>query len=174
MSYQNGKVRHGAGDQRDRASNPAIAPLAKARRRIQKPPESNRACVHLAKVLKAPVSESAWPANEQIRQGEFQQHGAQVASESAFGQMAVTHLEPNVQAKRKRRTSNQRLSPPFAGALEGLVPAVPIFIPADQICRERSLRDLKSQKEERSSGSTATVLLTAELLTRRWVQGNDS
>jgi hypothetical protein len=81
---------------------------------------------------------------------------------------------PNVQAKRKRRTRNKRPGHPVARALGGLVPAVPIFIPADQVCQERSHRDLKSEKEERSFGSTATVPLTPELLTRRWVQGRAS
>jgi hypothetical protein len=81
---------------------------------------------------------------------------------------------PNVQAKGKRRTRNKRPSPPVARALGGLVPAVPIFVPADQVCQERSHRDLKPEKEKRSIGLTATVPLTAESLTRRWVQGRDS
>jgi hypothetical protein len=142
--------------------------------RIQKLSESNRTGARPTKLLEAPASESVWAADEQIRQGELQQHGAQVAGMSAFGQMAITHPVPNVQAKKKRLTRNKRPSPPYAGALGGRVPAVPIFIPASQISQERSPRDLKSKKEERPFGSTDNVLLTAELLNRRWVQGKAS
>jgi hypothetical protein len=177
MSDQNGTVWRGAGNQRHRVSNPAVAPLTKARpaRRIQKLPESKRTGDHhLAKVLEAPASDSVSSADEQIRQGELQQHGAQVASTNAFGQMAMTHLVPNVQAKWKRRTRDKRPSLPSARALGGSVPAVPIFIPADQICQERSHRDSKPEKVGHPCGSTDTVPLSAELLTRRWVRGNAS
>jgi hypothetical protein len=158
------------------ASNSAVAPLTKARPaiRIQKLSESHRTGAHTTKLLEAPASESVWAADEQIRQGEPQQHGAQVTGMSAFGQMAITDPVPNAQAKRKRRPRNKRPSPPYAGALGGLVPAGPIFIPAGQICQERSHRDLKSKKEGRPFGSTDNVLLTAELLNRRWVQGKAS
>jgi hypothetical protein len=73
-----------------------------------------------------------------------------------------------------RRPRNKRPSPSFARALGGLVPAVPIFIPAAQICQERSHRDSKSEKKKRPFGATDTAPLTAELLNRRWVQSKAS
>jgi len=69
---------------------------------------------------------------------------------------------------------NNRLSALPARALGGLVPTVPIFIPADRICEERSQRDSKRKKKGHSSGSTDAVPLSAELLTRRWVRGKAS
>jgi hypothetical protein len=134
MSDQNGTVWRGAGSQRHRVSNPAVAPLTKARpaRRIQKLSESKRTGGHhLAKVLEAPASDSVSSADEQIRQSELQQHRAQVERTNGFGQMAMTHPVTNVQAKWKRRTRDKRPSLPSARALGGSFPAVPIFIPAD-------------------------------------------
>jgi hypothetical protein len=74
MSDQNGIVWRGAGDQRHRASSPAVAPFTKARAaiRIQKLSESSPTGAYSTKVLEAPASESAWAADEQIREGELQ------------------------------------------------------------------------------------------------------
>jgi hypothetical protein len=74
----------------------------------------------------------------------------------------------------ERLPRTKRPSPSFARVLGGLVPAVPVFIPAKQICQERSQRDAKSESKERSFGATDAGLLTAELLNRRWLQGEAS
>jgi hypothetical protein len=144
MSDQSGAASRSAGNQRRRAPNPAIISLTKAgpARRIQKLSESKQPGAHLAKVLEAPAS---------------------------VNRMAMTHLVPAVQVKCPRRTRDKR--PSHASALCGLVPAVPIFIPAGQICQERSHRTSQREKARHPCDATDTVPLSAEILTRRWVRG---
>ena len=85
------------------------------------------------------------------------------------------HRTSNMQDKWKRRARDKRPGPPSERALGGRVPAVPIFIPADQIRRqERFRRDSKPKKEATPCDTTAVVPLSAELLTRRWVRGKAS
>src|SRR5580698_714328 len=107
-------------------------------------------------------------------------------------QLEGTHQEPVVQrvssatsvptvgkAPTQRNRSNRNRAP-VAGALSGSVSAAPVFIPAEQIRQERSKREAASGMKHEvggPAGSTAAVLvapLTAELLTRRWLQGRVS
>src|ERR1700733_4643016 len=104
-------------------------------------------------------------------------------------QLESPHQEPVVQrvssatsaprvgkAPTQRNRSNRNRAP-VAVALSGSVSAAPVFIPAEQIRQERSQREAASGKNEEvggPAGSTAAVAaapLTAELLTRRWLQG---
>ena len=104
-------------------------------------------------------------------------------------QLEGTHHEPVVQrvssatsvptvgkAPTQRNRSNRNRAP-VAVALSGSVPAAPVFIPAEQIRQERSQREAASGTNHEvggPAGSTAAVAaapLTAELLTRRWLQG---
>ena len=104
-------------------------------------------------------------------------------------QLESPHQEPVVQrvssatsvptvgkAPTQRNRSNRNRAP-VAVALSGSVPAAPVFIPAEQIRQERSRREAASGTNHEGggpAGSTAAVPaapLTAELLTRRWLQG---
>ena len=87
----------------------------------------------------------------------------------------VNKGEPTMSPTNGTVWRDRRRSPLSARALGGLVPAVPIFIPPDQIRRqERFRRDLKPEQEGHPCGSTDTGPLSAELLTRRWVRGKSS
>ena len=103
-------------------------------------------------------------------------------------QLEGTHQEPVVQRVSSaisaptvgkaptQRNRSKRNRAPVAGALSGSVSAAPVFIPAEQIRRERSQRGAASGTKHEvggPAGSTAAVPvapLTAELLTRRWLQ----
>ena len=104
-------------------------------------------------------------------------------------QLEGTHQEPVVQrvssatsaprvgkAPTQRNRSNRNRAP-VAVALSGSVSAAPVFIPAEQIRQDRSQRGAASGTKHEvggPAGSTAAVPaapLTAELLTRRWLQG---
>ena len=84
---------------------------------------------------------------------------------------------PTVGKAPTQRNRSNRNRAPVAVALSGSVPAAPVFIPAEQIRRERSQREAASGTNHEGGGpdgSTAAVPvapLTAELLTRRWLQG---
>ena len=103
-------------------------------------------------------------------------------------QLESPHQEPVVQrvssatsaprvgkAPTQRNRSNRNRAP-VAVALSGSVSAAPVFIPAEQIRQERSQREAASGTNHEvggPAGSTAAVAaapLTAELLTRRWLQ----
>jgi hypothetical protein len=103
-------------------------------------------------------------------------------------QLEGTHQEPVVQrvdsaisvptvgkAPTRRNRSNRNRAP-VAVALSGSVSAAPVFIPAEQIREERSQRATASGTKHEvggPAGSTAAgpvAPLTAELLTRRWLQ----
>jgi hypothetical protein len=87
---------------------------------------------------------------------------------------------PTVGKAPTQRNRGNRNRAPVAAALSGSVSAAPVFIPAEQIRQERSQREAASGTKHEGGGpdgSTAAVPvapLTAELLTRRWLQGPGS
>src|SRR5271163_3993119 len=84
---------------------------------------------------------------------------------------SVTKRKRTMSAQNGSVRRDKRPGPLSARALGGLVPTVPIFIPADQICQERSHRDSTPEKERHACDSTDTVPLSDELLTRQWIRG---
>jgi hypothetical protein len=104
-------------------------------------------------------------------------------------QLESPHQEPVVQRVRSaisvptfgkaptQRNRSKRNRAPVAVALSGSVSAASVFIPAEQIRQERSQREAASGTNHEGGGpggSTAAAPvapLTAELLTRRWLQG---
>jgi hypothetical protein len=99
-------------------------------------------------------------------------------------QLEGPHQEPVVQRVRSaisvptvgkeptQRNRSKRNRVPVAVALSGSVSAAPVFIPAEQIRKERSQREAASRTKHEGGGPAgSTATLTAELLTRRWLQG---
>jgi hypothetical protein len=66
----------------------------------------------------------------------------------------------------KRETRRGRVSP-MPRALGGMVPAVPVFIPAARVQQELTQKAEAGTKEE----GALEMPVTVELLTQRWVQG---
>jgi hypothetical protein len=107
-------------------------------------------------------------------------------------QLEETHQEPVVQRISSairvptvgktptQQNRSKRHRTPVAVALSGSVSATPVFIPAEQIRRERSQREAASGTKHEdgepagSSAAAPVAPLTAELLTRRWLQGSVS
>ncbi len=140
-------------------------------RRLKKPAVSIPGAARLASAPEPAALESALVLDDQIRQEQPQGQRAQVGDESAFGQIATTPVVVRVQKQRKRRTLSKPSVTPLATPLGGVVPTGPIFIPAELIRQKRSQSRQESVMERSASGPPATVPLTAELLTQRWIQG---
>jgi hypothetical protein len=136
--------------------------------RLKKPAVSNLRAASLAKAPAPAASESALVL--EIRQEHPQGQRAQVVEESAFGRIVPTPRVARVQTQRKRRSPSKLSVTPLATPLGGLVPTGPIFIPAEQIRQKQSQSRQESVMERGASGPSATVSLTAELLTQRWIQ----
>jgi hypothetical protein len=116
------------------------------------------------------VSEPALVLVEQIPHEEHQAQRGRLAEESALGQIVTTLLTAKVPTKRRRSTLSKAPVAPLATALGGVIPDVPIFIPAERVRLERFKRQPASVIERGPFGLNATVPLTVELLTQRWLQ----
>jgi hypothetical protein len=149
-----------------------VSPRKKARpaMRLKKPAVSNPGAARLAQAPAPAASESAPVLDDQTRQEQPQEQRAQVVVESAFDQIATTPLVARVQTQRKRRALSKLSVTPPATPLGGLVPTRPIFIPAELIRQKQSQSRQESVMERGASGPPATVPLTAELLTQRWIR----
>ena len=138
--------------------------------RLKKPAVSNLGTARLAKAPAPAASESSPVLDDQIRQEQSQGQRTQVVEESVFGQIATIPLVARVQTQRKRRALSKLSVTPPATPLGGPVPTGPIFIPVELIRQKQSQSRRESVMECGASGPPATVPLTAELLTQRWIQ----
>ncbi len=104
---------------------------------------------------------------------EVREHRTELEQEASY-QKAIG---PGVETGHKR-VRRARLSKPgpaaSSSALRGRLPVGPVFIPAQQIRLEQSQKQQSLALEHNSFGPQATVPLTAELLTQRWMQGSAS
>jgi hypothetical protein len=142
---------------------------------VQRPSVKERATAALAKLPEAVALDVAHVPDAQIRpdlhQEQYEEQGARAASKRGLGETTLLQAVARVPIRRKRFAPNKPSSEPLARALGGPVPALPIFIPAEQISQERSQRNVAPVSDGSPSRSTVAVPLTAELLARRWVQG---
>ncbi|WP_213806303.1 hypothetical protein [Granulicella sp. dw_53] len=76
--------------------------------------------------------------------------------------------------KKRRSTLDQPPVASVSSPLGGFVPNRPIYIPADQVRRDRPKGREESGIQRERSGQPAPLPLTAELLTQRWIQGGSS
>jgi hypothetical protein len=144
-----------------------VAQRKKARpvKRLKKSAVSDLGAARRAKAPAPAASESARVLVDQIRQEPPQGQRAQVAEESAFGPIAAVPLGARVQTQRKRRTLSKLSVMPSATPLGGVVPTGPIFIPAELIPQKQS-----QSRQESVMERGASIPLTAELLTQRWIR----
>ena len=101
---------------------------------------------------------------------------AEVLAEKEPKLLIPTEIKPAVAkiVTRKVTTRSKPSGPAVPRALGGMVSAAPVFIPAAQIHQERWQKRQELDAKFDSSKSSASVPLTAELLTQRWVQGLNS
>jgi hypothetical protein len=148
--------------------------IARPEARLKKPAVSNLGATRPATTPAPAASESALVLDDQIRQEQPQRQRAPVVEECAFGQKATIPPLAKVRTQRKRRALGKLSVTSLATPLGGFVPTGPIFIPAGLIRQKQSQSGQESVMERCASSQPATVPLTAELLTQRWIQSRVS